>query len=151
MTISAEKEPTCKTTGKGTQRCARCGREQTTTLDKLEHEWSEWTVTAEPSGAKKGTREHVCALCSDTETERFYWEGTLYENMEPCEEVIRLQEMLRDLGYYNGNIKTGTFGSLTGRAVYNFKKKNSLPANEVADPATIEAITAAWEKKFGGE
>ncbi|MBP3655858.1 MAG: peptidoglycan-binding protein [Clostridia bacterium] len=66
--------------------------------------------------------------------------------MKPCEEVIRLQEMLRDLGYYSGNIRSGTFGALTGKAVARFQKENGLKATEIADPETIEAIEAEWDK-----
>ena len=77
--------------------------------------------------------------------ERFYWEGTLYQDMEPCEEVIRLQEMLRDLGYYSGSIRSGQFGSMTGSAVAKFQKANGLQATQVADPETIAQIETAWK------
>ena len=62
-----------------------------------------------------------------------------------CEEVIRLQEMLRDLGYYSGSIRSGQFGSMTGSAVAKFQKANGLPATQVADPGTIAQIETAWK------
>lgn len=147
MTVT--KEPTCKKTGSGEVTCQRCGRKQTQRIDKLEHVFGEWQITAEPEGRKKGTKTSVCSLCGDTKTQRFFWEGTLYEDMEPCEEVIRLQEMLRDLGYYNGSIRSGAFGSLTGTAVSRFQRDHGMEATEMADPETIAAITAEWEKLTG--
>ena len=119
---------------------------QKVTLDRLEHEFGEWTVLSEPDGKKKGTREHTCALCGETKQERFYLEGTLYEDMPANEAVIRLQEMLRDLGLYNGAIRTGKFGEKTAQAVASFQKKNGLKASGVADPATLERIESEWAK-----
>lgn len=146
---AATKEPTCHASGKGTETCQRCGKTQKGTLKKLEHVFSEWEITKEPSGKTKGTRKAVCALCGDEKTERFFWEGTLYQDMDPNEDVIRLQEMLRDLGYYNGGIRTGTFGAQTGKAVAAFQKAKGLEATQVADPATREALESEWNKAFG--
>jgi len=143
------KEPTCKTKGKGTQTCNRCGRSAEVTLANLVHEWNEGVVKQEPQGAKKGTREMTCTLCGETKTERFFYEGTLYQDMTPCQEVVRMQEMLRDLSYYGGSISRGTFGEQTARAVERFQKANGLQATGVADPATLEAIEKAWEAKTG--
>ncbi|MBQ2989744.1 MAG: peptidoglycan-binding protein [Clostridia bacterium] len=67
--------------------------------------------------------------------------------MKRCEEVIHLQEMLKDLGYYDGPINTGTFGKQTGRAVARFQRDNGLEATEVADPQTIELIEEKWTLK----
>lgn len=147
--MAVTKEPTCKRTGTGEVVCQRCGQKQTQRIDKLEHIYGEWQITAEPEGRKKGTKTSVCSLCGDTKTQRFFWEGTLYEDMEPCEEVIRLQEMLRDLGYYNGSIRSGAFGSLTGTSVSRFQRDHGMEATEMADPETIAAITAEWEKLTG--
>ena len=69
--------------------------------------------------------------------------------MEPCEEVIRLQEMLRDLGYYNGNIRSGTFGSMTSKVVSRFQRDHGMEMTELADPETLAAIQAEWEKLTG--
>ena len=69
--------------------------------------------------------------------------------MDPCEEVIRLQEMLRDLGYYGGSIRSGTFGKVTTAAVARFQRENGLKGTGIADPQTIEAIEKAWNKKTG--
>ena len=88
----------------------------------------------------------ACTLCGKERTERFYDEGTLYEDMEPCEAVITMQTQLKDLGYYNGSIRTGKFGEGTTRAVAKFQQANGLKQSGIADPATLEAIQSAWEK-----
>ena len=83
---------------------------------------------------------------TEEQTEKFYDEGTLYEGMEPCEAVIRMQTMLKDLGYYNGSIRTGTFGEGTGRAVARFQKANGLEETGIADANTLTIIESQWEK-----
>lgn len=115
-------------------------------IDHLEHVYGEYTVTSQPDGKKKGTRVAACTLCGKERTERFYDEGTLYEDMEPCEAVITMQTQLKDLGYYNGSIRTGKFGEGTTRAVAKFQQANGLKQSGIADPATLEAIQSAWEK-----
>lgn len=145
------KAPTCTKPGKGVKTCLRCGRENNGELEKLPHAWN-WEITREPNGKKKGERTGVCASCGGEKKEYFYWEGTLYEDMEPCAEVIRLQEKLKDLGVYTGSISSGAvgkYGQLTTRAVENFQKKNGLKATGVADPETLEAVSKAWEAKTG--
>ena len=104
-------------------------------------------MTSQPDGKKKGTRVAACTLCGKERTERFYDEGTLYEDMEPCEAVITMQTQLKDLGYYNGSIRTGKFGEGTTRAVAKFQQANGLKQSGIADPATLEAIQSAWEKQ----
>lgn len=149
--ISVSKEATCTKAGKGAKTCRRCGRESSVDIEKLEHAWN-WEVTREPEGKRKGERTGVCADCGREKKEYFYWEGTLYLDMEPCAEVIRLQEMLKDLGYYKGSISTGAvgkYGQLTAEAVELYQKTNSLKRTGIADPQTIEAIEQAWEKKTG--
>lgn len=136
---------TCQAYGSYEEVCLRCSKTQTERVDKLEHSYTEWTVLKEPSGQTKGTRERVCTSCGEKVSERFFWEGTLYQDMEPCEEVIHLQEMLRDLGYYSGSIRSGQFGSMTGSAVAKFQKANGLQATQVADPGTIAQIETAWK------
>ena len=141
--------PTCKKTGKGVQTCTRCGKSRKGELPKLPHEWGEWRVAREPSGKKKGLRERVCAACGAKDQENFYPEGWLYEGMQANGEVIRLQTMLKDLGYYSGSISTGAFGKLTGKAVYEFQRKNRVRATEVADEETLALIREKWEQKTG--
>ena len=136
---------TCQDYGSYEEACLRCEKTQTERVDKLEHDFTEWTVIKEPSGQTKGTRERVCTSCGEKFSERFFWEGTLYQDMTPCEEVIRLQEMLRDLCYYSGSIRSGQFGSVTGSAVAKFQKANGLKATQVADSETLARIEEAWK------
>ena len=143
---SVTKAATCRALGTAEQACLRCGRVQKLSLDRLEHEFGEWTVLTQPDGKKKGTREHTCTLCGQTKQERFYLEGTLYEDMPANEAVIRLQEMLRDLGLYNGSIRTGKFGEKTTQAVARFQKQCGLKQTGIADPETLERLEAEWKK-----
>lgn len=143
------KEPTCLAQGKGEETCQRCARVREGSLAKLEHVFGEWNVLQEPEGRSKGKREHTCTLCGTVESERFFWDGTLYEDMKPCEEVIEMQQMLTDLGFYKGSIRTGTFGPVTGKAVAKFQTAHGLEATQIADPETLELIRSEWEKAFG--
>ena len=143
------KAPTCSSTGEGARVCLRCGREGSVRIDRLAHVYGEWTVTREPEGKRKGLRERACTLCGGADQALFYPEGTLYEEMEPCEEVITLQERLRDLGYYSGSIRSGQFGSLTARAVARFQAEHALEETGLADAQTQAAVAAEWEKATG--
>ena len=144
--VAVTQEPTCNKAGKGEQTCARCGKTKSVKLDHLEHVYGEYTVKSEPQGKKMGVRTAVCTLCGREVTEKFYDEGTLYEGMTPCEAVMRMQTMLKDLGYYNGSIRTGTFGEGPGRAVARFQKANGLEETGVADANTLTMIESQWEK-----
>lgn len=143
------REPTCTKVGRGEFTCTVCGHVQGEKIAELGHDWGAWTVTKAPEGKKKGTRVSVCQRCAEEKSERFYPDGTLYEDMTPCEAVITLQERLRDLGYYNGSIRSGAFGGLTTRAVETFQRENGLEATGLADEQTQKAIAEAWTQKTG--
>lgn len=147
MTVT--KAPTCTKTGTGEETCLRCGRVQKSTLEKTEHTFGQWTVTREPLGKRKGLRTSTCSVCERVREETFFHEGTLYEGMEPCEEVVRMQEKLRDLGFYKGSIRSGQFGDLTTSAVARFQRSLNLEGSGIADPQTLSALTIAWEKATG--
>ena len=53
--------------------------------------------------------------------------------------VTELQNMLKALGYYYGDI-TGHFGSLTRQAVRKFQEANNLTVDGVAGPATLNKL-----------
>ena len=53
------------------------------------------------------------------------------------EAVRQLQENLKALGYYTGNI-TGNYGTLTEAAVTKFQKANGLSADGIAGSKTID-------------
>ena len=147
--MKATKEPTCTAKGTGEKTCLRCGRVQTSTLERIEHAWGEWTVTREPEGKRKGLRAGECTVCGQKREEVFFWEGTLYEGMEPCQEVIRLQEQLRDLGFYKGSIRSGQYGDLTTSAVARFQRSVNLDGSGIADPQTQSMLNIAWQKATG--
>lgn len=141
------REATCTKSGTATYTCADCGQKKNEKIEALGHSWGEWTILKEPQGKKKGQRESTCTLCGGKQSEYYYPEGTLYEDMKPCEEVITLQEQLRDLGYYKGNIRSGTFGSMTTKAVERFQQEHGLAKTGLADEATRQKIQSAWEAR----
>ncbi len=71
--------------------------------------------------------------------------GTLREG-DSGEEVRELQERLEELGYYYGDI-TGSFGTLTRKAVRKFQDDNDLTVDGIAGPATLKKLA---EKTGGG-
>ena len=55
------------------------------------------------------------------------------------DDVRRMQERLRELGYLNGTID-GAFGDQTWRAVINFQRANGLTPDGEAGPATLTVL-----------
>lgn len=62
------------------------------------------------------------------------------------EPIIKLQQDLKELGFYNDNID-GIFGPKTKEAVFNFEKSVNLPADGIFGPKAAGALQAALEKK----
>lgn len=58
-------------------------------------------------------------------------------------EVKKLQQMLKALGYYSGNI-SGSFGDLTEASVLQYQQKNSLTADGIAGSKTLSLINAQY-------
>ena len=54
-------------------------------------------------------------------------------------EVTQIQTKLKRWGYYSGNID-GIYGTQTVNAVKYFQRKNGLPADGIAGPATLKAM-----------
>lgn len=54
-------------------------------------------------------------------------------------EVTRIQEALKDRGYFNVDV-TGYYGSITESAVKNFQRDNGLSADGIAGPQTLRAL-----------
>ncbi|MBQ8619750.1 MAG: peptidoglycan-binding protein [Clostridia bacterium] len=147
--LTVTREPTCVKTGEAERVCLRCGSAKQTQIGKIDHSWGEWYVLSEPVGKQKGTRESACTVCAAKRQEGFYQQGTLYEGMEPCEEVVRLQVMLSDLGFYKGSISGGQYGELTTSSVAHFQRHIHLEDSGVADWQTQAALKIAWEKTTG--
>lgn len=55
------------------------------------------------------------------------------------EEVRNIQQVLKDQGYYSGNID-GIFGTATKNAVIAFQKDNGLVADGIAGEKTLKAL-----------
>ncbi len=55
------------------------------------------------------------------------------------DEVRKIQQKLKNWGYYSGEVD-GIFGSQTRAAVVYFQKKNGLTADGIAGPATLAAM-----------
>ena len=62
------------------------------------------------------------------------------------EQVRRVQQKLRQWGYYDGEVD-GVFGQETYDAVVYFQKKNGLKADGVAGSRTLEAMGIASSEK----
>lgn len=147
--VEVIKAPTCTAQGKGQYTCIDCGAVTKVTLNSLGHSSDDIKIIKEPQGKRKGQRVYTCSVCAKEIDEYFFWEGTLYEGMEPCEEVVHMQEKLKDLGFYKGSIRSGQYGELTTSAVEKFQKSAKLKVTGVADPKTLSALSIAWEKKTG--
>ncbi len=59
-----------------------------------------------------------------------------FPNRSERSEIRRLQQMLADLGHYEGRID-GLFGSGTLQAVESFQEKHDLPKTKGPDPRTV--------------
>jgi len=60
-------------------------------------------------------------------------------------EVASVQKMLKDLGYYKGNID-GQFGSLTLGAVKNFQKDYNLMVDGIVGPNTFNKLLEVYNQ-----
>ena len=54
-----------------------CGYEQTKEIDKLPHNYGEWTVVTEATENSAGVRTHSCLDCGHVQNKSFDPEGTL--------------------------------------------------------------------------
>ncbi|WP_339273431.1 cell wall hydrolase [Paenibacillus sp. FSL W8-0426] len=57
------------------------------------------------------------------------------------DQVLRLQEQLSDLGYFNAGL-TGYYGTVTKSAVRNFQRHVGLSADGIAGPKTLTKLNA---------
>lgn len=65
MTVSVERvEATCTEDGFETVKCSRCDNEESTTIEALDHDYSnEWTVDKRPSCTVEGLKSRHCSRC----------------------------------------------------------------------------------------
>ena len=88
----------------------------------------------------------------DAETEELLMnaEYRVLEEGDDGDDVTRLQQHLKDLGYFNQNA-TGKFRSITREAVKAFQKNNSLKASGVADQETQRVLYSGTALPKGGK
>ncbi len=60
--------------------------------------------------------------------------------------VAEIQEMLKDLGYYSGSVD-GQSGNELQAAIIKFQRENSLPADGLIGPRTLEKIQREAQRK----
>lgn len=65
------------------------------------------------------------------------------------EEVRNIQKVLKEKGYYTGNVD-GIFGTRTKNAVISFQKDNGLSADGVVGKQTLKALGLAENNSYGG-
>ncbi|MBD2447326.1 peptidoglycan-binding protein [Nostoc sp. FACHB-152] len=66
------------------------------------------------------------------------------------QQVRDVQQLLLDLGYYNGNV-TGTTGTLTRDAIVQFQRDNGLTADGVVDSQLVTAVRKVWTAKYSNQ
>ncbi len=77
------------------------------------------------------------------------YSGETYREGDTGTMVTWIQESLKTLKYYSGNV-SGEYGKLTKEAVRVFQKENGISADGVAGPKTIAKIMEEVSKKNGG-
>ena len=66
-------------------------------------------------------------------------QGLMLQRGDKGYQVEKLQQALKDQGYYAGDVD-GLFGPELEKAVQKFQRSKLLPANGIADPATLGAL-----------
>ncbi len=66
------------------------------------------------------------------------------------DEVKAMQELLHDLGWLS-ETPDGVYGRKTQSALLSFQMHAGLPANGVADEATMASLQKEWNARFGNE
>ena len=77
-------------------------------------------------------------------------EYRVIDNGTDGDDVTRLQQHLKDLGYFNQN-PTGKFRSITKKAVSEFQKNNGLEATGVADLETQKLLYSGFALAKGAK
>ncbi|BBD62223.1 peptidoglycan-binding domain 1 [Nostoc sp. HK-01] len=71
-------------------------------------------------------------------------------NNAGSQQVRDVQQLLQDLGYYNGT-PTGTVGTLTRDAIAQFQRDKGLPVDGIVDAQLLKAVRQAWEAKYSNQ
>lgn len=142
------KEATCTREGTKEGVCEECGSTVYQTIAKVPHTYTDWVVTKEPNGKVKGTRTSTCTVCGQQVTERFFYDGTLFEGLHKDARVAVMQGMMKDCDTFWCKL-SGGYGEQTTYGVKLMQELCKLPRTGVADPATLSAIQDYWQKKMG--
>ena len=86
--------------------------------------------------AGKRTRRLVLSLCSSVN-----YDGPIYtyNNLLPDQVIVNVQNALKELGYYAGDI-TGSLGASTRRALTAYQQDYGLYVTGVVDEPTVRAL-----------
>jgi peptidoglycan hydrolase-like protein with peptidoglycan-binding domain len=74
----------------------------------------------------------------------------LIKNYTESNDVIEIQQILRELGYYTGSVD-GKFGDKSEKATEHFQKDNNLTADGVIGEKTFSALKNVINKKHKAE
>ena len=112
-------DPTCTETGltEGSH-CELCGTVLTAqeTVDALGHDWSDWTLTAEPKCVENGVETRICARCNETETRDVDALGHDWSAWETVKEATVAEEGLeRRICYRCHEIETRAIPRIEGQ------------------------------------
>ncbi|MBE9007130.1 peptidoglycan-binding protein [Fortiea sp. LEGE XX443] len=66
------------------------------------------------------------------------------------QQVRDVQQLLRDLGYYNGT-PTGTVGTLTRDAIAQFQRDNGLTVDGIVDAQLVSAVRKVWVARYSNQ
>lgn len=91
------------------------------------------------NNAKRATKPAVTPTPS-------YKPGSLYKGLKNSADVRRMQQRLKNLGYYSGPID-GSFGAATEAAVMDFQKVNGLYMDGVAGASTLTTLYSSSAKR----
>jgi hypothetical protein len=77
----------------------------------------------------------------DPNYERYDYDGPIYTygNLLPDQVIINVQNALKELGYYTGDVN-GSLGVNTRRALTAYQQDHGLDATGVVDEATVRAL-----------
>lgn len=103
------------------------------------HAFSEWTVSVMKCAGKNGVIARTCLDCGETETAKYYPDGTLLPAPGESLAIKSMQLMLTGLGLLKNNID-GVYGLKTGQGVTAYQKQKGLEATGVAYPGVMRSL-----------
>ena len=137
--LVSKTEPSCTEAGVTVLESMITGETRQIVAEALGHEWSEWTVTQEPTCAQAGERSRTCARCQETETEELpALDG------EALAAAIAQAEALDEALYTEESFAALTEALNAARDAY--QNAHSQQVVDAAAEALLAAIAALEEK-----